>query len=255
MSLRVLIADDEERIRDGMASQVESCGLDLRVVALASDGEEALSAVERHMPDIVLMDINMPRLDGLECIRRIREKDPSCAIVIVSGYDRFEYAQKAVAYGVDRYLLKPVEDEEFLDALSAAVEKHADRIKRLAPGVGRLPAGNGPERLVAYIKEHYADPELSVEGIASAFGMSRSSLFRAVKGATGLGVVELIASLRMECAKSLLADPRGPSVKEICGLVGYGDQHYFSAAFKRAFGQSPLAYREARAQKDTRLKR
>jgi two-component system response regulator YesN len=244
MSLRVLIVDDEERIREGMARQVESMGLELRVAALASDGEEALALVERHLPDIILMDINMPFMDGLECIRRIREKDPSCVIIIVSGYDRFEYAQRALRYGVDRYLLKPVEDEEFQSTLQDAIRKHAERIKGLSPSSAIDEKPNSAERIVAYLKTHYAEEDLSEERLEEIFGMSRSALFRTVKGATGLGVSELIASLRMECAKALLVDPRRPPIKEICAAVGYGDQHYFSKAFKRATGFSPLAYRE-----------
>jgi two-component system, response regulator YesN len=259
MSLRVLIVDDEERIREGMARQVESMGLELKVVALASDGEEALALVEKHVPDIVLMDINMPFMDGLECIRRMREKDPSCVIIIVSGYDRFEYAQRALKYGVDRYLLKPVEDDEFLATLKDAIQKHAERIKRFSSESVIAAKSNSPEKIIAYIKRHYADEDISEERLEEAFGMSRSALFRTVKGATGLGVSELIASLRIECAKALLLDPRRPSIKEICAAVGYGDQHYFSKAFKRASGLSPLAYREdhlaAQAQKDTNTKR
>lgn len=254
MKLRVLVADDEERIREGMARQIETMGLDLEVVAQAADGVEALELVDRHLPDIVLMDINMPFMDGLECIRRIREKDPSCVILIVSGYDRFEYAQRALAYGVDRYLLKPVEDEDFLDALKDAVRRHAERIRLLSPESGIEPRANSPERIIAYLKEHYADPGLSAEGLEAVFGMSRSALFKAVKGVTGSGVSEFVASLRIECAKALLLDPRRPSIKEICAASGYGDQHYFSAAFKRATGLSPLAYRERHAQKDTKRK-
>jgi len=251
MSLRVLVADDEERIREGMARQLESLGLELKVVALAADGAEALALAERLLPDILLMDINMPFMDGLECIRRLREKDPSCVIIIVSGYDRFEYAQRALKYGVDRYLLKPVEDEEFFSALRDAIKKHAERIKRFSSESVIAAKGNSPEKIVNYIKGHYADADISVEQLESVFSLSRSALFKAVKGATGLGVSELIASLRIECAKALLLDPRRPSIKEICAVVGYGDQHYFSRAFKKYTGCPPLAYREGHEQKDT----
>jgi two-component system response regulator YesN len=130
MTFRVVVADDEERIREGMARQIESMGLPLQVSACAADGAEALALVEKYVPEIVLMDINMPFMDGLECIRRVREKDPDCAIIIVSGYDRFDYAQRALEYGVDSYLLKPVEDEAFENALRSAMGKYADRRKR-----------------------------------------------------------------------------------------------------------------------------
>jgi AraC-like DNA-binding protein len=80
---------------------------------------------------------------------------------------------------------------------------------------------------------------MSIEGLESLFSMSRSALFKAVKNITGLSTIDFIISLRIERAKSLLLDDRGYSVKEICGAVGYDDQHYFSRVFKRWTGALP----------------
>ncbi len=252
MTYRVVLADDEDLIREGMARQIESMGPDLRVVGAAADGVEALALVEKYVPEIVLMDINMPFLDGLECIRKIREKDPDCVIIIVSGYDSFDYARKALQYDVDYYLLKPVEDGEFEAAVRNAIRKHQERKTRAAPEGFPLPRENRPERIVSYIKGHYAEEDISIERLESLFGVSRSALFKGVKEITGLGTIDFIISLRIEHAKTLLMDRRGYSVKEICAAVGYGDQHYFSRLFKKSTGYSPRLFREAHAEKGTR---
>ncbi len=251
MTLRVIIADDEDRIREGMAAQVESMGLDLRVVGTAANGIEALALVDEYVPEIILMDINMPFMDGLESIRLIREKDPDCVIVIVSGYERFDYAQKALQYGVDYYLLKPVEDDEFVSVLADAIRKHAERIRRRPRDTGIPERVNSPENIIAYIKEHCSDKDLSIERLETAFHMSRSALFKTVKHITGVSTIDYITSLRIERAKALLLDPRGYAVKEVCDAAGYSDQHYFSRVFKQYTGASPSGYRESAAQKDT----
>jgi two-component system response regulator YesN len=254
MKLRVLVADDEERIREGMIRQIGSMDLELEVAGSASDGQEALALVGKLVPDIVVMDINMPFMDGLECIARIRAMDPFCSIIIVSGYDRFEYAKRALELGVDRYLLKPVDDGEFEEAFRHAARKHAERLRGFSAEKSIAERGNNPEAIVSYIKEHFAENGLSSESLEAAFSMSRSALFKAVKGATGLGVSDYISALRIECARALLLDQRRLSIKEICGAVGYEDQHCFSKAFKRHTGLSPLAYRTEHAQKDTSRK-
>lgn len=254
MSMRVVVADDEDLIREGMARQIESLGIGLSVAGVASDGVQALSLVEEHVPEIVLMDINMPFMDGLECIRRIRQKDPDCVIIIVSGYDRFEYAQKALQYGVDFYLLKPVEDEDFEAALRNAVRKYEGRKSRLPAWESVPERENSPERILAFIRAHYADREMTIENLESMFSMSRSALFKTVKRVTGFSTIDLITSLRIDQAKRLLLDDRSYTVKEICAAVGYGDQHYFCRLFKRHAGRSPTQYRNERVQKDTSRK-
>ena len=137
---------------------------------------------------------------------------------------------------------------------SCAARKHADRLRAFSAERSIAARGNSPEAIVSYIKEHFADSGLSAESLEAVFSMSRSALFKAVKGATGLGISDYLGALRIECARSLLLDPRRLAIKEICGAVGYGDQHYFSKAFKRHTGLSPLAYRQAHEQKGTNRK-
>lgn len=240
---RVVIADDEDIIRRGLTRQIEQMGLDARVVATAADGEETLRVVEEYDPEILLLDINMPFLDGLECLRRLRESGCECAVLILTGYDRFDYAQKAIPHEVSQYLLKPVEDEEFKTAMAEAIRKYdirrdeRDLLRKALP-----PCREG--NVVAYLKKHFMDQEISVEGLEEQFNMSRTALLKAVKTATGMGCIEYITALRIEYASRLLTGRRAYTVREIAEMAGYPDQHYFSRVFKNCRGLSPREYRE-----------
>nr|WP_205524823.1 response regulator [Paenibacillus sp. ALJ109b] len=102
-----MLVDDEEDVREGLVVEVDWEALDLRIVGLAENGREALEMAERVEPDIVVTDISMPFMDGLELAKRLRERNPLVKVVILTGYDEFDYARQAVSLSVDEYLLKP----------------------------------------------------------------------------------------------------------------------------------------------------
>jgi two-component system response regulator YesN len=104
---KVLIADDEPIIRDGIKEAVDWSSRMMEVVAEAEDGEEALELALRHRVDVMLVDLNMPIIHGLALIEKIRESIPECRIVIITGHDEFRYAQEAIRLNVDDYILKP----------------------------------------------------------------------------------------------------------------------------------------------------
>lgn len=106
---RVLLADDEEIIREGVQRAVPWETLGLQLAAVAQDGAQALLLAKQYAPDIVITDIRMPCMDGLELIRALREQCPDCKILILTGHGEFAYARTALQLGVSDYLLKPVE--------------------------------------------------------------------------------------------------------------------------------------------------
>lgn len=129
---RVLIADDEPIIREGLRDCIDWTTLGLEVVGEAEDGEEALELAIKLNADILLVDMNMPFLNGIELIRRLQEKCPQCRFLIVSGHDEFSYAQAAVRLGVDDYILKPVQPTQLNDALARLRQRMDEERKRLA---------------------------------------------------------------------------------------------------------------------------
>ena len=111
--LRVLLVDDEIMIREGFKRLFDWESHGCQVVGEAADGMEALAKIQELLPDIVIMDINIPIMNGLKVIQTARSKYPQIAFIIVSGYDDFSYCQQALRLQITDYILKPVNYEEF----------------------------------------------------------------------------------------------------------------------------------------------
>ncbi len=122
---KVLIADDEPIIREGIRDSVDWETMNMTVVGEAEDGEEALELCLAHRIDILLVDLNMPIMNGMTLIKRIREQIPTCKVVIITGHDEFPYAQEAIRMNVEEYLLKPTNPDQLKSVLKK-VEKGLD---------------------------------------------------------------------------------------------------------------------------------
>jgi two-component system response regulator YesN len=116
--LRVLIADDEPIIREGVRDSVDWTSLGMRVCAEAEDGEEALELALQHDIHIALVDLNMPIMNGIMLMKELRQKLPQCRIIIITGHDEFAYAQEAIRLNVDDYILKPANAEQLRQVLT-----------------------------------------------------------------------------------------------------------------------------------------
>ncbi len=119
----ILIVDDEPMIRKGLQTMVAQLGPQITNIRLAENGEEALAQIQASRPDIVLTDIRMPKLDGLELCRQVAQMDTDMVVVVVSGYHDFEYAQKCLSYGVKEYILKPVNKKNMHEVLQKLIVK------------------------------------------------------------------------------------------------------------------------------------
>jgi len=121
--LKILVAENEPWIRAAIIEMVESIGHDIKVVGDATNGEEAWHMLQQLWPTVLITDIMMPEMDGLELVQKITEHKIPMAVIIISGYENFQYAQRAISYGVNKYLLKPVNKEELRDALLEVMGK------------------------------------------------------------------------------------------------------------------------------------
>jgi DNA-binding NarL/FixJ family response regulator len=119
MTVRVLIVDDHPVVRDGLRGMLQAQP-DLEVVADAANGHQALTAVARHDPDVVLMDLRMPELDGVEATRRIRADHPSVKVLVLTTYDTDADILHAIEAGATGYLLKDAPREQLFSAVRAA---------------------------------------------------------------------------------------------------------------------------------------
>ena len=134
---RILIADDEQMVRDLLAKNISRLALNVEVVAVAGDGREAFEQAVRLKPDIVITDIAMPFLNGLEFIRKMKENGLESKNIIISGYDEFDYARQAIALGVQNYLLKPFLPKDIKNELEKII-RELDSQKILAQNITML---------------------------------------------------------------------------------------------------------------------
>ena len=120
---RVIIVDDEPVIRRGLRETIEWDALGLEVAGEAADGIEALKLIRETRPEILITDIRMPEMDGIELIREVKKLDLNIKITILSGYSDYDYLKAAIRLGVDNYLLKPIDNDELISNLRNAVDE------------------------------------------------------------------------------------------------------------------------------------
>lgn len=249
--LKVLVVEDEELIRRGIVLAVDWAALDCVVVGEASNGEEALEAVERLDPNLIVTDLKMPKMDGLEMLRRLRERGNGAYVIILTAYDSFEYAQTALRLGAVDFLLKPFHDgdlEEAVSNLRRRLKPVPGEDGETRPGILPLPElKRGMSRYVQgatdYIGSHYNDPGISVGSIAQHLGLSEGHLSHLFKKETGCTLTGYLTRYRIHRAMELLRDCR-TKVYQAAELVGYKDITYFSATFKKLTGMSPSEYQD-----------
>lgn len=246
--LTFVVAEDEERMREYLARKTTELDPALECAGTAADGEEAVELVERCLPDLLITDIKMPVLGGLELVQRLRRTNPDLRILIVSGYSEFEYAKRAIELGVDDYLLKPVD----VVALRETLRRIRIRLEALA---GSIEAEFGLDRIGSreadlanavelYLKENYRLP-YSLERLAAGFGCKAAYLLRLYRRIKGSTPTQDLIRMRIEKAKRLLTGHPLLEVKQVAAAVGYEDALYFSRLFKRETGQNPTAFRDS----------
>ncbi len=138
---KVLLVDDERIILDGISQTIEWEQLDCRLVGTARNGISALQEIEEERPDIVITDIKMPGMNGLELVEKVHAFDPTIKFIMLSGFNEFEYAQSAMEYGVRHYLLKPCNEGKIMNALSEMIaeiaqdEEQAQFVRQMKEGL------------------------------------------------------------------------------------------------------------------------
>ena len=236
--LRVLLVDDEIMIREGFKRLFDWEAHDCKVVGEAADGMEALAKLDALEPDIAIMDINIPIMNGLKVIQLSRIKHPDTAFVIVSGYDDFAYCREALRLQITDYILKPVNYEEFgtcIDNLKIAL------FQRQSSGGGEQREERTIHGITRYLQEHLAE-EVSLSVLAEEFHLSAQYISQLFKNEIGVGFLTYLTNIRMERAKQLLLST-SLSIAEVSEQSGYSDYRVFTKVFKKAEGITPSQYR------------
>ena len=241
----VTLIDDEYWALKGIANSFAWEQHGFRVVNQFTNPLEALEKLTEEATDVVITDVCMDALNGLEVISTLRSEKRIREFIVVSGYDRFDYAQKSLRLGVFDYLLKPIKRadmEQMMEKLFIQLESGRD-VAAEAPLSEQPPdvLHGALHSILQDMKKHYGEP-ISLRQIADEHFISETyvcDLFRKHLGKTFSAYLQ---ELRLEHARSLL-QTTSQTVSEIAKRVGYGDVGYFCRVFRRCQGCSPAQYR------------
>lgn len=267
---RILIADDDKIEREGIKFLMAKYGFPLEIME-AKHGRAALELLQAHEVDVLLTDIKMPFMDGLQLAREARALKPQLKILILSGHGEFDYAKTAISLQVSNYLLKPIEPDEFRTVIAAVVQQlqeeqaskqrqqdwqkvyeaglvyqQEQKLRNLIQDSADEPDADSRKRAiedVLRIIEKEYEKDLSLDYLSRSVHLSASYLSHTFKKATGVSVVKYITQYRMEKAKYLL-DQSNYKINDVYKMVGFSDLSYFGLTFKQSFGLTPKQYRE-----------
>ena len=259
--IRLLIADDEKLEREALAEMVARRFEHEVVLELAENGRKAADTAVLWGADLILMDIEMPGMSGLDAARAVLAQRPGCRVIFVTAYSLFQYAHEAVHLGACDYLLKPVDPDELEASIRRAMRQvEAERkLEELATAkalpepqdAGTAPAEDAADEdspaamVMAQVRRYLEDNymfDISLDSVGEILHISPAYLSAQFKKYQKMNFLDCLTELRINAAKKLLADPLR-STAEVASMVGYDDSSYFARAFKKRTGMTPTQYR------------
>lgn len=240
--IRVMIVDDEVTIREGFKRLFDWEKHGCELVAEAGDGMDAINQARNCHPDIMLVDINLPILTGLEVVKILKEQYPDMAFIIVSGYDEFGFCQEALRLRVAEYLLKPVN----FDEIGRVIERLKVQMVEYQKEESISKAVRSDEKIIlqiiGYLKENLSE-EITLQKLSDIFHLNSNYISKMFKEETRINYFAYLTRLRLDRAKSLLVSTSF-SIGEIAEQVGFHDYRVFTRVFKEWEGISPSVYRK-----------
>ncbi|MEN6315470.1 MAG: response regulator [Clostridiaceae bacterium] len=254
--LKVLIVEDEEIIRKGLIHTIDWLKLNCIIVGEASDGLEGLRLIEEKKPDLVIADIKMPVMNGIEMLETALKEHKFHSIILTS-YSEFEYAKQAISLKVFEYLLKPV-DEDKLAGIIENVRREVSQERVMGDIIEKTRTGTGNElnlvdldiyiftgsKVNYYVSEALKQIRLnyhgkiSIESIAAALGVSPSYLSRKFRDTTSQTFLDILNKYRVQKAIELLNTGKY-RVYEISEMTGFSEYKHFCNVFKKYTHTSP----------------
>lgn len=250
--VRILIAEDEY-LELNMLKKIlsEKFGY-IADIRTADNGFDALSIAEIWGSDIILFDIEMPGLNGINAAKEIIKKNHTAKIIFITAYERFDYAQEAVKLHAADFLLKPVEDSELVLIVGNTIkqvllekgtidEENEQEPFEEDPVESLSKTGYYTEKIAEYIKKNYMH-EISQDTLSNALNLSSGYLSRIFHQNFGERFSDYLNTVRINAAKDLLADPT-KSIKDIADAVGFQSSSYFTKVFKLKTNLTTTEYR------------
>ncbi|MBQ7147627.1 MAG: response regulator [Pseudobutyrivibrio sp.] len=245
---KVMIVDDEKYVRLGIKNNTDWSLIDCQVVGEAANGQEGLEKAKELRPDLVISDIKMPKMTGIEMSEVLMEKYPDMKVIFLTAYDEFEYARAAIRIGASDYLLKPFEDGALEGAIQRLLHLHpnapesSQKEEELIPLLNKENAENKYiQQAINYIEKNFSESDFSIVNMAETIGVSEGHLSRLFKAETGISINNYLTRFRIRKSMDYLKDVSAKAY-EVADKVGYQDIAYFSNTFKKLVGKTPSEY-------------
>lgn len=253
---KIMVIDDEAIVREGVASLVPWEKYQIQVAATAENAIQALEYLRDHEVHLLLADIRLPVMDGLELVRRVREEHPRVDFIMISGYADFEYARQALRYGALDYLLKPLSEVSLLSAVRKAQEgweqrRFVSRMQGMGVEMDYLPTENHAAysptvaQMLSIVDEEIANEELTLKWISSErMYLNETYLSKLFQKEVGQKFTSYLIQQRMLLAMRLMVRMPDALIQTIAEDTGFGDNaQYFSIVFKKFTGLTPSEFR------------
>lgn len=234
--IKVLLVEDEKVIREGIKTILEEVIQGYQVLWEASNGEKALEILNIELPDLIITDIRMPKMTGIEFIRLLKEKNAGMPVIVISGHDEYVYVREALKLGVKDYLLKPISRQELASILdSIFISEKGSEVE--------VVDDNG--LIVSEIKQlinKNLEENLSLDFISKVMGFHPNYLSSLFSNQTNIKLSDYILQQRILKAKELLENTN-LKIYDIAHLSGFSNPKYFSSVFKRNEEMTPQQFR------------
>ncbi|WP_181276681.1 two-component regulator propeller domain-containing protein [Arcticibacter pallidicorallinus] len=247
----VLLVEDNAELRKFMAGQLSS----FYRVEEAGDGSEGLRKAQQCMPELIISDVMMPEMDGIQMLDQLKNNESTShiPIILLTAKSSVENQIEGLRYGADFYITKPFNMqyltallENFLRRRSKQVELLQDddmKIVALKPDEILITSRDEEfvKQVISIVESSMEDSEFNIELIAESVGFGRTTFYKKIKSLTGLAPVEFVREMRLKRCKQLL-DTGGYTISEVAYMTGFKSAGYFSTCFKERYKQSPSAY-------------
>lgn len=243
---KMMIIDDEPIIRKGIKESIEWDNYGVEIVAEARNGKNALAKINKTQPDIIITDIRMPEMNGLQMAEELRKNNQETKIIVLSGYDKFEYAKRSISLNVAEYLLKPFGAEELVNIilrLIKDIKKEKDGEKHeLNNQSQELSYSQTINKAIKYVQNNYQE-EITLDIIANKVFVTPNYFSRIFKEEVGENFTSWVNKYRIAQAKKLIKENNEMKFYQIAEAVGFNDYKYFSTIFKKCTEMTPSEYK------------
>ncbi|MDK0537833.1 response regulator transcription factor [Clostridium perfringens] len=246
----IMVADDEQLERSVLIAILKK-NLRVKEIIEARNGKEALELNRELNPDIIIMDIKMPGINGIKALELIKKENPNKEIIMLTAYDDFEFIHKVLVLGGSDYILKPIKPDKIMEIVDNIIDKVENKgielvDKKHIDEKYSDSSLNNEEKIVDKVSKYIddnMDKMLKLEELASICNLSPGYFSRIFKKETGKTVITYINEKKVERAKKLLKESKEPIINISLDL-GFDDCGYFIRVFKKITGLTPKAFRE-----------